>query len=806
MFNCYIKSAVRSLWKNKGSSVINITGMSIGLACCIIISMHVFQELSYDRFHNDSDQIFRVCYQAKESHATVKSYLHPLELSKQLKDEVSQIDKTTAYKYSWYTALKYNNQYFSEKLAFAQPDFFGIFSFKLLNGNPGSLLENPDNIVITEDLAGKLITGEIKSYEDLLGKTVEFPNNVPDKVFMIAGILEKVPQTSSLEFSVLLPFDYQDNFSQSNNDFGNTSLYIKLKQGTEVSQLIKAASPVVLSFYESKIKQLQNNNVLPNTSDCFIPIFQPLSEVYLDGSYDNDYTKQGNKTSLYILSGIGILILTIGCINFILLFLGQAYKKFKSIEIQKVVGARNVDIFRYFFAEVNVIVFLALFIGILISYEFIPLYNKLAQTDININLFYYPVFLLIIISIYLFVIIINSLVPVLIISKGNPVLWLKGIDTKEKQKKLPFIFVTLQYSISIILIICSLLINRQVKYMKSKNPGFISENILCIEMKNMRSNQRLAFRDRLKSHPGIINVTGTDRNFAGGRSSNFMSKENGENVDVRFIRADENYIQTLGIQLVAGESFKAENIDEYDNNIIVNEKFLASLEIVNDPVGRIIKSPDSPFDVNILGVVKDFNYDPMKENLQPLALVANTRFESVNYMLVRYNEKSIGEVLSFINDTWERTVPDREAHISFWNKDLESRYRDEDRWLQIISIASVFSIFITSLGLFGLTLLIISRRTKEIGIRKINGAKAREILMLLNKEFIKWVAVAFIIASPVAWSVMHKWLSNFAFKTTFDWWIFALTGVLVLGIALLTVSWQSWRAATRNPVEALRYE
>jgi putative ABC transport system permease protein len=806
MFNCYIKSAIRSLWNNKGNSVINVTGMSIGLACCIVISMHVFQELSYDRFHKNADQIYRVCYQAKGTKGTVKSCLNPLELSKQLKDEVPQIDKTTAYKYSWQASIRYNNQYFSEKLAFVQPDFFSIFSFKLLNGNPELLLKNPDNIVITEDFAGKLITDETKNYEDLLGQTIEFSNNVPDKVFMIAGILEKVPHTSSMQFSVLLSFNYQENFSQSNNDFGNTSLYIKLKQGTDVSQLIKTASPVVLSFYESKIKRLQSNNVLSNTSDCFIPIFQPLEEVYLDDSFDNDYTKHGNKTSLYILSGIGILILLIGCLNFILLSLGQAYRKFKSIEIQKVVGARNIDIFRYFFAEVNVNVFLALFIGILISYELLPLYNKLAQTDININLFYHPVFLFIMILIYLLIIIINSLVPFLIILKGNPALRLKGIDTQGRQSNLPFIFVTLQYSLSIILIICSLLINHQVRYMKSRNPGFISANILCIEMKDMRSNQRLTFHDRLKSHPGIINVTGTDRNFAGGRSTNFMSKENGENVDVRFMRADENYIQTLGLQLVAGESFSTGNINDHDNNIIVNKKFLASLDIISNPVGRIIKSPDLPFDVNILGVVSDFNYDPMNENLQPLALVSNTRFESVNYLLVRVNDKLVGEVLSFINDTWEKTVPDRKAHISFWDKDLESRYQEEDRWFQIISLASILSVFITSLGLFGLTMLIIRKRTKEIGIRKINGAKAREILTMLNKEYIKWVFLAFIIASPVAWFIMHKWLNSFAYKTTIELWIFALTGVLALGIALLTVSFQSWRAATRNPVEALRYE
>ncbi len=808
MFNPYIKSALRTLWINKGNSAINITGMSIGLASCIIISLHVLHEFSFDRFHADADKIFRICYQAKESTGTIKSVLHPLELSKQLKEEVPQIDNITAYKYSWYATLKYNNQYFSEEVAFAEPDFFNIFSFKSLNGNPELFLKNPNDIVITEDLAGKLITGETKNYEDLLGKTIEFPNYVPGQVFTITGILEKIPDASSMEFSVLLSINYRylENFSQSNNDFGNTSLYIKLKQENDISQFKKTASQVMLSFYESKIIQLQSNNVLSKTADCFIPIFQPLSEVYLDSSYDNDYTKRGNKTSLFILSGIGILILFVGCCNFILLSLGQAFRRIKRIEIQKVVGARNIDIFRHFFAEVNVNVFLAFFFGILISYELLPIFNRLAQTNININLLYNPVFILIIGLIYLLIIVINSIVPSLIISKANMVLRLKGINSQGKQSKLPFVFVTLQYSLSIMLFISSLLISQQVRYMKNKNPGFISSNILCIEMKDMRSSQRLVFRDRLKNQPGIINATATNRDFTGGRSSSFMQKENGDNVEVRLIRTDENYIQTLGLQLVAGESFTAGNLNEFDNNLIVNEKFISSMEILDDPVGRTIKSPDIPFDINILGVVKDFNYDSMKDNLLPLALVANTGFESMNYLLVSFNEKSIGDVLSFIKNTWEESVPDREAQISFWDKKLESRYQDEDRWSQIISFASLMSIFITSLGLLGLTLLIISRRTKEIGIRKINGAKAPEILLMLNINFIKWVAVAFLTASPVTWFIMHKWLDNFAYKTTLSWWIFALAGLLALGIALLTVSLQSWWAATRNPVEALRYE
>jgi putative ABC transport system permease protein len=807
MFNNYLKSAIRSLLNNKGNTVINITGMSIGFACCVVISLHVFQELSFDKFNKDADRIFRVCYQAKEKNGTLTSYLHPFELSKQLKSDVPQIDRSTTYNYSRKTTLKYNNQYFTENLAFAEPDFFKIFSFKILRGNPETFLVNPNDIIITADFAQKLKITVEENYSDLIGKTVEFPNNVKNEVFTIVGILDKVPQTSSMEFSMLLPFDHQNHFSQSNNDFGNTSLYIKLKKGTDISQVSKTTSTALLSFYESKIKKLQDNNVLANTTDCFIPLFQPLSRVYLDSTYDNDYTRQGNKTSLFILIIIGILILLVGCCNYILLSISQTLKKTNTIGIQKVLGARNADIFRYFFAEVNVLALIALIIGIVISVYLLPIFGRFTQTSISRNLYFHPGIILIFLLIYFSIININSIIPALFFSKGNPGSLLKKISNGGQPSKLPFVFVTLQYSLSIILIISSLCIYHQVKYMKYKDLGFTSKNVLCIDMgDNMPSKQRLVFRDQLKNHPGIINVTATNRNFDNGRSTNFMQKENGENVEVRFIRVDENYIPTLGLQLITGENFTDENINRDDRSIIVNQKFIATLGITNNPIGKEIKSPDLPFIVKISGVVKDFHFDSMKENLQPLALVTNTQFESVNFLFVRFQEKSISEVLPFINDSWDKIIPDRKSKISFWDKNLESRYQNEERWSQIINYASILSILIASLGLFGLTLVIISRRTKEIGIRKVNGAKVTEMLTMINKAFLKWVAIAFIAACPVAWYTMHKWLQNFAYKTELSWWIFALAGIMAFGIALLTVSWQSWRAATKNPVEALRYE
>ena len=802
----YLRSALRSLWVNKGSSVINITGLTIGFTCCIIISLHLIQEFSFDRFNKNAASIFRVCYHVSGKESSYYHSHHPKELSEKLKEENPLIEKSTAYKWAWHATIKYDDKYFSELLAMAEPDFFNIFSYKLISGNPETLLKNPDEIVITEELARKLLPAANRNYSELIGQTIEFPNNIRNKAFTITGILGALPSTSSMMFHILMPLNYQDDFSQSSNDFGNTSVYIKIKKGIDINDISGPASGTILSFYQARIKELQGKNVLTNTSDCFVPIFQPLLKVYLDSNYDNDYLLQGSKTKLFILLGIGVVILLVGCCNFILLFLAQFLKNTRKVGIQKVFGAKNKDIFRYLFAEINILAFIALTAGLFISNDLLPLYSKFAQINLTNRLFHYPVIFLIIGIIYFFVVAINCLIPIILFSRIKPVTLIKKMNITRQQGKIPFVFVSLQYCVSIILIISALLIFKQVNYMKYRDLGFTSRNVLCIDMSDMQGKQRLIYRDLLKNHPGIIDVCITNRDFISGRNENYMKKENGENVVVRFIRADENYLHTLGLQLTAGSDFNPGNRTDLDNKIIVNEKLLSSLEISGDPVGKIIQSPDLPFDVSILGVVKNFHFDSMKEEIQPLALVANTRFESMNYLFVRFNEKMIAEVIPYINKTWDEIVTDRKAKISFWDEKLKARYEDEDRWAQILDFASILAIFITSLGLFGLTLLIINNRIKEIGIRKVNGMRAAEVVLMLNFDFVKWVALAFIVACPVAWYIMHKWLQGFAYKTEISWWIFALAGMIAFAIASLTVSWQSWRAATRNPVEALRYE
>jgi putative ABC transport system permease protein len=337
--------------------------------------------------------------------------------------------------------------------------------------------------------------------------------------------------------------------------------------------------------------------------------------------------------------------------------------------------------------------------------------------------------------------------------------------------------------------------------MKYTDLGFSSDNTIDLEVYHLTASEKMALRDQFETYPGITDLTLTNRNYISGESSEYIKNQAGENIRARILKVDVNYLSTLGLQLIQGSDFTAETVNSH--SILINEQLMKSLDLGGDAVGKFVDLYGTNYQV--LGLISDFHFDSMKDAIEPLILVPG-KGEDANFMFIKYNPVQLSQLIPYLKSIWEKVAPDKAMNFNFWDEQLNQRYQAEEKWSHIIGYAAVIAIIISSLGLFGLTLLIINKRIKEIGIRKVNGAKITEILTMLNRDFIKWVAIAFIIATPIAFYAMHKWLENFAYKTELSWWIFALAGLLALGIALLTVSFQSWRAATRNPVEALRYE
>jgi putative ABC transport system permease protein len=792
---------LRNIKKNKINSLITVIGLSVASACILLIYLYVSQELGYNSFHENRNRIFRVNYFIGHADGTKISsiYLDP-KLSEIIKNKIPQVLKCTAFRNAHNPVMKFENRDYEANIYITEKDFFKMFSYKLINGNKAEIFDNPDEIVITAGLADKLTAKDSCTRDELIGKSVFFMKT-GEQPFIISGIMEDVPKNSSIKFDALIPYKYENAFNSSSNMFGNSSIFYEVNK-IENAHLAEEQIIIALrEHYTSLISEQTSRNILINSDEAFTPFSLPITETYLS-KVNTDYELKNNMTSLYILSVIGALILIIACSNFVLLSLGQSFNKEREVGIRKTMGAGKKEIFNLFFTESLIITTSAVLIGAELCFLFFPVFNNISQNGIYTELINLPHVFVFIIVCVLFIVIVTSLFPILKLIGIQPNRPVK-IQDKGKRIKITGIFVTIQYGLSIVLIILTISIVRQTNYMKHEDLGFSSQNIVYFPVYQIENSDRLALRDRLKSYPGIIDLTLTDRDFIDGRGNNRIKNKQGEYVLTRILNVDKNYIPTLNLKIIRGENF-TDPIQE-NQSVIVNEKLLAHLGFDNNVVGQIIQMDGR--NLRISGIVKDFHYDSMKEEIEPLMLVLRTYSgDRGNFLFIKYQHEQLVKVIPFIRETWKDIAPGKELDLKFWDEQLSQRYKAEEKWSSIIGYASLVAIIISSLGLFGLTLLVINRRVKEIGIRRINGASVSEVMFMLNRAFLIWVAISFIIACPIALYMMGKWLENFPYRIMLSWWIFALAGIIACGIALLTVSWQIWRAASRNPVEALRYE
>jgi putative ABC transport system permease protein len=793
--------AVRNILKNKINSFITVIGLSVAAACLLLIYLYVSQELGYNSFHKNKERIFRVNYLIGHEDGTKVSsiYLDP-KLSDVIKNKVPQVPGCTAFRNAHNPSVKFENQNFEEEIYITEKDFFRIFSFKMIIGNKESVFENPDEIVITTRLADKFAAVDSCTREELIGKPVFFQNTA-EQPFIISGIMEDIPKNSSMQFDALIPYKYEAAFNYSNNMFGNSTIFYEVDRNENSHLAEEQICSVIKEHYRNLLDDQKSRNILINSDEAFSPFVLPITETYLS-TVNTDYELKNNEVSLYILSGIGVLILIIACSNFVLLSLGKSFNKEHEVGIRKTMGAGKKEIFSLFFSESMIITTVSVLLGAELCFLFFPVFNEMAQNGIYPGLIKLPQVSVFVIACILLIVMTTSFFPILRLTGIQPNQPAKN-QIKGKRVDITGIFVTIQYGLSIVLIILTIAIVRQTDYMKHKDLGFSSQNIILLRVYQIGKSDKLALRDRLKSDPGIVDLTLTDRDFIDGRGNNRIKNKNGEYILTRILNVDNNYISTLNLKIIRGGNFNEAVLE--DQSVIVNEKLLAHLGLNNEAVGQVIQMDGK--NLRIQGVVKDFHFDSMKEEIEPLMLVLRTNTgDRGNFLFIKYQPGQSDRVIQLVQDSWKDFAPGKELYLKFWDEQLNQRYKTEEKWSMIIGYSSLVAIIISSLGLLGLTLLAVNRRVKEIGIRRINGASALEILKMLNETFLKWVASAFIIACPVALYITHKWLENFAYKAKISWWIFALAGMIAFGIALLTVSWQSWKAATRNPVEALRYE
>jgi putative ABC transport system permease protein len=786
MRSSILKTAIRNLRKNKLLSFLNLTGLAAGFAVAILIFSYSYQEFQADKQYKKNGNIY-VLMNNNSAHVQY-------EMASLLRDQVpgikyvSMVESHSKNEF----ILKYKgNKSIRSDLVFADSNITKIFSFKLVSGDLEDALSTPRSIILTESESNRLFNDEnpIGKILSLRG-IYEFLGNSDVEV---KAVIKDLPENSNLQFKAvvshlttekMMPFIKECIWSCS-----NVQNYVLLQNGQD---------PKVLASHMNQ----QLRPLIPGEIVCNFSLL-PYCDVYF--STIRDDFKHGNLKLIYTLTSIAVLILLIAVINYINLSMAGFLKRQTEIGVRKIVGVRPIQLIIQFLGESVLISFIAIIIGVFLAYLVTPSVNRISSihlSDIPLSSIH---FWLVLICCSIVIGIIAGFLPALSFNRFRPISLITGRPKSQNHGiNLKRGLIVFQFVISIILIICTITITRQLNLLKNTNMGFNAENIVNIKLSP--EVKHAVFKDKLQHNPGIRSVS-FSRWFPGNIQENWQMTllSNGveKKVDFAAENADASYVDIMGLRIVQGRNF-SDSLKSDIGSAIINEAAVTAfglknpLEAVFLQDGKIGK---------ILGVIKDFNFESLHSQIRSLVIFyADQNLFSVNIKLSAGSFNTISKTLSSIEETWNEVSPNYPFEFKFIDQEIENLYKSEIVFEKIFRFGSFFAIFISCLGLFGLVLSSTGQRKKEIGIRKVYGARIGEVLLILNRDFIKWVLIAFIIASPVAHYLMVQWLKNFAYKISLSWWIFAFAGLLAIGIALLTVSWQSWKVAARNPVEALRYE
>ena len=800
MLKNYFKIALRNFVKQKGYSLINVLGLSIGLASCILITLYVLQELNFDNFHSKGDRIYRVTTHFKSPTETDNSAQTPRPVGKHIGLEFPEIEKTTRIYFSNRDLCEYNNKKFLENnLIFADSTFFSLFDFKILEGNQNTLLAAPFSIVFTKASVEKYF-----GKENPIGKKIEIENK---NWFTVTGVVDNPPINSHFHFdfiasytSLTPEFFGWDPSEQWGSFFGNYT-YVLLKKNVSVDELREKTK----NWFDKKQE---------NPTGNFSRIdFEPLTKIHLDSELTSPIEPTNSMQSLVILSVIGLFILLIACINFINLSTSRASRRAREVGVRKTLGALRFQLMQQFTGEALIISFAALLFALVLTEVFLPAFSNLTGTEIEISLFANPILLVLIFATTLVIGLFSGFYPSLILSKYNPALVIKGknfISQGTAGIILRKALVVFQFTIAIALIIATLVINKQIQYSKNTYLGFNKDHIIDVTLNDPEVVNKIdAFKSELSTIPGVESQTVSFKAPIGrGNIYSDLSpngREAGGNFTIFMNFVDTNYVKHFGLDLIAGRNFIRTTTDTLVE-IIVNEEVVKKLGF-NDPKEVIGKS--YPLGINsitgeVVGVVKDFHMTSMRSEIIPYVFLNQRAF--VRDLSLKLSSADISGTIDKIKSRWEQFSQDYPFYFSFLDEEINSFYKREDRQETIVITFSFLAVLIACLGLLGLASFAIEQRTKEIGIRKIFGASIKGITFMLSKDFLKLVIVSGVIASPIAYYLMNGWLDDFAYKADITFDLFFYSILISIFIALSTISYHAIKAAIANPIKSLRYE
>lgn len=804
MIRNYIKIAWRNLIKNKGYTAINISGLAVGTCCFLLISMFVKSEFSYDNFHDKGDRIYRIWqhenYGPKEDFVNTTT---PVSMVKVLRNDYPEIENgSRVYKFN--SIIKRDHLEFTEIIRAVDTSFFQIFDFQILKGNAKFPFSNASSVVLSQSSATKYFGSE-----NPIGQSLEVEIGGEYKIFIVSAISVDPPKESSIQFGILLSLENEPLFFDKNsiNSWFNVSVesYVLLKENQ--------SSDYLESKFPSVVKKYLGNNFIENT---FFIHLQPLIDIHLNTSLPVGHEPISDPKYSYIMASIGFLVLFLACINFITLAIGRSSSRATEVGVRKTLGAFRQQIIYQFWGEALLITLLAVILGVFLAYLFLGTFNNL--TGKLLQLSFDSSFWLVTFGMVLFITLIAGVYPSIIISKFNPVHVLKGKSSKgDSMGMLRRSLVVVQFAVSIIMIICSLVIGNQIDFLVNKGLGYQKNAIIVVPTNKSGSEaEKLSKRyiSELKKQSNVIEATSSIFSFAENAWAE-VGFTDSKNVyrEFAFNAVDPNFLKTHNISIHLGRDFQEGNVSDNKTGILVNEAFIKELGIEN-PVGATIEK----FGVQIIGVVKDFNFEKLSHKIRPLVLSidpsniqsnaenVSSIYEPLNRVSVKFNNGNTASNIAILKNTWQQVNTSQEFEYFFLEDSLAAQYKQEIRSKNIVNIASILSIFIACIGLFGLATLNVARRKAEIGIRKVLGATVGQITFKLTLNFLKLVVVAVLISLPIGWYAMNKWLEDFEYRIKIGWEVFALAIFLAITIALLAVSYQSIKAAIVNPIRSLRSE
>ncbi|WP_319500219.1 ABC transporter permease [uncultured Draconibacterium sp.] len=779
-----VKLIFRNLLRKPVATGINLLGLSVSLALVLILSAYSVSEFSTDKFHKNHKNIYMV-------QPGDEWFNTPAILKSTIDTQVPGVVKSVRIRDKWSPPVFQigNENPVESDMIFSDKDFFEMFDYQTLDGDLTTALDAPMSLVLSKKLAVRLFGDE-----PAVGKTVKLDNR---HLLTVTAVLKDQPLNTIFSFNSISNIETIKRVQPNPGDFtnwgwNNYKTFLLLDQ---------KADPTVV---KNEIK-----NLYPDDEQESLEQFKllPLNDVYF--SFHSNFIwfiRSGNRLQVISLMVVAMLVLLVALVNFINISVAHWRDKIKQTGILKVIGAKRLEIVATMLLETLLIFTISFLLAWLIVYNILPVLS--AQTTISFNprIIYSGRFLLIALTSIFLLSIVCSLLPSFRIATSDTIDNLKKkVSPVPSQSVRKGIMVSAQFAVAIVLILFTFLVQKQVQY-GSSNLGRNQENIVGIEFTNQLTEKKNVLLDELRAQSNVDDVVFTQY-FPGEMNSGWafelQLKDEKKDVEFRTFSADAGFFEIMGLQLLKGR-FYTDELETDKHKVVVNEQFCSEFGI-SDPLGGIITRSNG-IDYEIIGVVKDFHFRPVNEAIAPL-VIRNDNYASI--ALVKIGTKNFADMRNTFENIRAMTSelsPSFPVNVSFFSQAVEHLYQEEVKFRKAFTLFAVCAIVISCMGILAMSLFTIQNRIKEIGIRKVNGAKVSEILSMLNKDFIKWVAIAFVIACPIAWYAMNKWLENFAYKTNLSWWIFALAGVLALGIALLTVSWQSWRAATRNPVEALRYE